>query len=92
MSAYDRQINSPVEGTADRSVGWKNDSQSFFSTFWTFMRCTACMYVSLPAHDPPVSFSLPPFFVLSSVYSGFYFCSKWRFSGTFYQKYYIIAD
>lgn len=59
MSAYDRQINSPVEGTADRSVGWKNDSQSFFSTFWTFMRCTGCMYLSLPAHDPPVSFSLP---------------------------------
>lgn len=71
MSAYDRQINSPVEGTADRSVWWKNDSQSFFSTFWTFMRCTGCMYVSLPAHDPPVSFSFPPFFVylLSAVAS-----------------------
>lgn len=30
MSAYGRQINSPVEGTADRSVGWKMTHKAFF--------------------------------------------------------------
>lgn len=106
-SAYDRQINSPVEGTADLFSGRTMTHKPFFlllsEELCVFLSAFLCVRhiraatlfnvttknreekqlyrdtrMSVPAHIPPVCCSLPPFFVLSCVYSGFYFCSKWK--------------